>query len=101
MIQRLDSPGPPEPCQIGFAVGKKVGKAVVRNLIKRRLREILRTVEPDLSPGILLVVRARARAAEAPFRELRQSTLQALHRAGVIRPDPGRAHRVDEKGSGT
>ena len=65
----------------GFVTSRAVGKAVVRNKVRRRLREAVRSL--PLEDGWDVVVIARRSAADAMYRELRESLASLLARAGV------------------
>ncbi len=69
--------------RFGISVSKRVGSAVVRNRVKRVLREILRL--EAYSPGWDFVFIARNPAAESKYRDLKESALKLLSRAGVSR----------------
>ena len=56
--------------RIGYTVSSKLGHAVVRNRVRRRLREIYRLHESQFRPGWDLVVVARSRAVDAPYKKL-------------------------------
>mgnify|MGYP002682735282 CR=1 FL=1 len=67
----------------GFAVGKRIAKrAVVRNRTKRRIREIARGLK--VTPGLDLVVVARAPAITADASELADGLARVLRRAGAL-----------------
>jgi ribonuclease P protein component len=66
----------------GFVTSRAVGKAVVRNKVRRRLREAVRSL--PLEDGWDVVVIARRSAADAMYRELRESLASLLARAGVM-----------------
>lgn len=70
--------------RFGFSISKRVGNAVVRNRIKRRLREATRNLV--LHGCWDVVVIARAPAAEADFKALRQSLLSLARRARLLDP---------------
>lgn len=55
----------PPPTRVGFVVSKAVGNAVTRNRVKRRLRHLVRDLLPQSPPGLLVVVRALPRSADA------------------------------------
>ena len=63
--------------RLGYTVSAKLGHAVVRNRVRRRLREIYRLNAPRLKQGYDLVVVARARAVDAPYRTLEAAFLRA------------------------
>ena len=70
--------------RVGFTVTVKLGHAVVRNRVRRRLREIYRLHEEELRRGFDLVVVARGRSAEAPYRELERDFLAACARLSLL-----------------
>ena len=70
--------------RIGFTVSTKLGKAVKRNRIRRRLREIYRLNESRFLRGTDLVVVARARAADAGYRQLEHAFLSAAKKLGIL-----------------
>lgn len=67
--------------RFGFVTARAVGKAVVRNRVRRRLREAARSL--PLKGGWDVVVIARRSAAEATYRELRETMASLLTRAGL------------------
>jgi ribonuclease P protein component len=74
-----------EKSRLGVTVSKRVGISVIRNRIKRRVRETYRLMlRPMLTPGICLVVIARAGAGEltsdAIGGELKAATLAIAKR---------------------
>lgn len=71
--------------RVGFTVTAKLGRAVARNRVRRRLREIYRLHEPELLPGAEMVVVARARGVNAPYRELERDFLAACGRLSLLR----------------
>lgn len=76
--------------RVGFTVTTKLGKAVVRNRIRRRLREIYRLNEGRLQRGADLVIVARSRAAEAPYRALERDFLTCCARLGLFADPAGK-----------
>lgn len=70
--------------RIGLTVSGKLGHAVVRNKIRRRLREIYRLHEAEFRPGWDIVVVARSRAVDAPYRTLEQAYLSLADRLGLL-----------------
>ncbi|MCK5862473.1 MAG: ribonuclease P protein component [Candidatus Hydrogenedentes bacterium] len=50
-------------CRMGPVVSRKVGGAVIRNRVKRHVREFFRMNRHRLTPGLQLVVVARAACA--------------------------------------
>ena len=59
-----------EPLRFGVTVSKKVGPSVTRSLVKRRLREVFRQHRHEWPIEGVLVVVARAPAAEATYAAL-------------------------------
>ena len=70
--------------RVGFTVTTKLGKAVVRNKIRRRLREIYRLNEYRLSAGLDMVVVARGRSVNAPYRTLEKDFLSCCGKLGLF-----------------
>ena len=73
--------------RVGFTVTVKLGHAVVRNRVRRRLREIVRLNEPALKQGFDMVVVARGRSVNAPYRKLEASFLDACGKLGLLREE--------------
>ena len=73
--------------RVGFTVTAKLGHAVVRNRVRRRLREIYRLHERELVSGAELVVVARARGVNAPYRELERDFLAACRKLALLREE--------------
>ena len=73
--------------RIGLTVSGKLGHAVVRNRVRRRLREIYRLHESQFQPGWDLVVVARSRAVDAPYRKLEHAYLSLAQSLGVLRKE--------------
>lgn len=71
--------------RIGLTVSGKLGHAVVRNRVRRRLREIYRLHEAEFRPGWDVVVVARSRAVDAPYKALEQAYLSLAGRLGLLR----------------
>ena len=71
--------------RVGLTVSAKLGHAVVRNRIRRRLREIYRLNESKFQPGWDLVVVARGRAVDAPYKKLEKSYLHLAEKLGVLK----------------
>ena len=63
----------------------KLGGAVVRNRVRRRLREIVRLNRDRLLPGWDVVLVARTRAVDAPFRQLERAYLTLCAKLGLLR----------------
>ncbi|MGI6336096.1 MAG: ribonuclease P protein component [Clostridiales bacterium] len=71
--------------RLGITVGTKIGCAVVRNRVRRRIREAYRTSEDAYLQGYDIVVVARARAATAEYRQLKEGLYKCLKKLGVVR----------------
>ena len=70
--------------RIGLTVSAKLGHAVVRNRVRRRLREIYRLNESKFRPGWDLVVVARSRAVDAPYKKLERAYLHLAEKLDVL-----------------
>jgi ribonuclease P protein component len=79
VAEQPDAPG--RPAKVGFVVSRAVGTAVRRNLVRRRLRHALRDRIALLPPASVLVVRAHAAAASAPYAELAAELDRCLRRS--------------------
>ena len=73
--------------RIGYTVSRKLGHAVVRNRVRRRLREIYRLHESQFRPGWDLVVVARSRAVDAPYKKLEGAYLSLAGKLGLLREE--------------
>ena len=73
--------------RLGFTVSTKLGGAVVRNRVRRRLREIVRLNAPRLQTGWDIVIVARGRAVEAPYRKLDAAFLGACEKLGLVKKE--------------
>ena len=80
--------------RVGLTVGKKLGHAVVRNRVRRRLREIYRLHESQFRPGWDLVVVARSRAVDAPYKKLEGAYLSLAAKLDLLRKEEP-AHETD------
>lgn len=56
--------------RLGLTCGKAVGNAVRRNRAKRLMRESYRLLAGELKQGYDIVIVARSRVADKPFREV-------------------------------
>ena len=73
--------------RIGYTVSSKLGHAVVRNRVRRRLREIYRLHESQFRPGWDLVVVARSRAVDAPYKKLEGAYLSLAEKLDLLRKE--------------
>ena len=71
----------------GYTVSVKLGHAVVRNRIRRRLRETVRLNADRLQPGWDIILVARSRALDAPFRKLQTAYLGSCEKLGLLRQE--------------
>ena len=70
--------------RLGVTVSVKLGHAVVRNRARRRLRELYRLAQPDMRQGYDLVLVARSRAVEGPWRRMDAAFRKALGQLGLL-----------------
>ena len=70
--------------RLGITVSKKLGHAVVRNRVRRRLREIYRLHESEFTPGWDIVVVARIRSVNAPYRKLEACFMELAGKLGLL-----------------
>ena len=80
--------------RIGYTISSKLGHAVVRNRVRRRLREIYRLHESQFRPGWDLVVVARSRAVDAPYKKLEGAYLSLAGKLGLLREEES-VHEAD------
>ncbi len=73
--------------RLGYTVSVKLGHAVQRNRVRRRLREIVRLNEGKLKQGWDMVLVARGRSVNAPYRKLEASYLEACGKLGLLREE--------------
>lgn len=73
--------------RLGYTVSTRLGHAVVRNRVRRRLREIVRLNAPRLQTGWDIVIVARSRAVEAPYRKLDAAFLGACEKLGLLKKE--------------
>ena len=73
--------------RLGITASVKLGGAVVRNRIRRRIREAYRTHEHEFRSGFDLVIVARSRAANAPYRAIEQAIRKALYSLNVMKDE--------------
>lgn len=67
----------------GISVSKKVGKSVIRSRVKRLIGESFRLTEEQLKKGYDLVFIARTPAKGKSFKEINESVINLLKRAGL------------------
>lgn len=70
--------------RLGLTVSAKLGHAVVRNRIRRRLREIFRLNQPKLKQGYDVIIVARTRAVNAPYRDLERAFLRQCGKLSLL-----------------
>ena len=71
--------------RVGYTVSTKLGHAVVRNRARRRLREVYRLNQSQLVQGYDLIMVARHRVVDMPWKELNQSFLRLTGKLGLLR----------------
>ena len=70
--------------RLGITTGVKLGNAVKRNRARRRLRELYRLAQPDMRQGYDLVLVARSRAVDGPWRRMNAAFRKALGQLGLL-----------------
>jgi len=73
--------------RLGITVTTKLGGAVKRNRIRRRLKEVYRLNETTLQRGYDIVLVARMRSLDAPWRELQTSVIYLFDKLGLLHKD--------------
>ena len=69
--------------KLGLTVSTKLGKAVHRNRIRRRYKEIYRLNEDRFNTGYDIVIVARFKSRNAPYRVLETDFLNLCGRLGI------------------
>ena len=70
--------------RLGVTVSTKLGGAVTRNRARRRLREVFRLAQPEMKQGWDIVLVARTRAVEGPWRKLTGDFQRACRELGLL-----------------
>ena len=70
--------------RLGVTVSTKLGGAVVRNRARRRLRELYRLAQPNMRQGYDIVLVARSRAVDGPWRRMDAAFRKALGQLGLL-----------------
>ena len=70
--------------RLGITVSTKLGGAVVRNRARRRLREVFRLAQPGMKQGWDMILVARARAVDGPWKKLTAAFDRACRELGVL-----------------
>lgn len=70
--------------RLGVTVSTKLGGAVVRNRARRRLREVFRLAQGELKQGYDVVLVARARAVNGPYKKLTAAFYRACRELGLV-----------------
>ena len=70
--------------RLGLTASTKLGGAVVRNRARRRLRELYRLAQPDMRQGYDLVLVARSRVVDGPWRRMNAAFRKALGQLGLL-----------------
>lgn len=78
--------------RVGLTVSKKIGGAVVRSRVRRIFRTAYRALMPDLKTGYLLVLVARAPAAEAKSTEALRELRYLFKKLELLAAEP-EAHK--------
>lgn len=70
--------------RLGITVSTKIGHAVVRNRARRRLRETFRLNADQLRQGYDIILVARHRAVDMPWKDLNASFLKLSKKLGLL-----------------
>lgn len=70
--------------RLGITVSTKLGHAVVRNRARRRLRETFRLNGPMLRQGYDIILVARHRAVDMPWKELNANFIKLSKKLGLL-----------------
>ena len=70
--------------RLGVTVCSKLGGAVVRIRARRRLREVFRLAQPGMKQGWDMILVARARAVDGPWKKLTAAFYRACRELGVL-----------------
>ena len=70
--------------RLGVTVSTKLGGAVVRNRARRRLREVFRLAQPEMKQGWDVILVARARSVDGPWRKLTADFRRACRELGLM-----------------
>ncbi len=70
--------------RLGVTVSTKLGGAVVRNRARRRLREVFRLAQPEMKRGWDVILVARARSVDGPWRKLTADFRRACRELGLM-----------------
>lgn len=73
--------------RLGVTVSTKLGGAVVRNRARRRLREVYRLAQPEMKQGYDVILVARSRAVNGPWRKLTAAFYRACGQLELVRED--------------
>lgn len=70
--------------RLGVTVSTKLGHAVVRNRARRRLRELFRLSQGRMAQGYDVLLVARGRTAQIPYRYLKRDYDKAARQLGLL-----------------
>ena len=73
--------------RLGVTVSTKLGGAVVRNRARRRLREVYRLAQPDMKQGYDVILVARGRAVNGPYKKLTAAFYKSCGQLGLLKED--------------
>jgi len=71
--------------RLGITVSTKLGGAVVRNRARRRLREVFRLAQPDMKQGYDIILVARVRAVNGPYKKMTAAYYKACGQLGLLK----------------
>jgi ribonuclease P protein component len=85
---------PTDPPRVAVVAGRRLGGAVVRNRIKRKLREAVRQVYPNITPGLDLIILARAPIIDERVPNIASALTEVLQHAEVWRDSSAETNAV-------
>lgn len=73
--------------RLGVTVSTKLGGAVVRNRARRRLREVFRLAQPEMKQGYDVILVARGRTVNGPYKKLTAAFYKGCGQLGLLKKE--------------